>query len=288
MKGYFIYNKYLLNHKFNTLREYFFIESKRSNVELEFIDNSNAIQMFLNNRMEKKDFVLFWDKDIKLAKLFEQEGYLVMNNSRSIEICDDKAKTYIELYKHNINQPLTIISPLTYYTNINDDSEFIDCAINKLGFPMIVKECYGSFGEQVYLCNDKNNLNMIINQIGCKPFILQEFIKTSYGRDIRIEIIGGKVVAAVCRKNENNDFRANITNGAIASKYNPSKEQIDISIKACDVLNLDFAGVDILFGVDDKPILCEINSNAYPINVQNITGTNIVAEILNYIKNKIS
>ena len=286
MTGYFIYNKYLNNSKFQILRQAFEIESKAININLIFIDNYDAYFLLFENKLLKVDFVLFWDKDIKLAKLLENKGFKLFNNSKAISICDDKSKTYIELLNHNINQATTIISPLIYFGDLSNDSEFIDNAILKLGFPMIVKECYGSFGEQVYLSNNKDELILLLKKIGTKPFILQEFIKNSFGRDIRIEVIGNEITATVNRINKNNDFRANITNGAIAYNYVPNNEQIQMALDVCKIINLDFAGVDILFGDCDEPILCEVNSNAYPLNVQKVTGVNIVKKTLEYIKFK--
>ena len=57
------------------------------------------------------------------------------------------------------------------------------------------------------------------------------------------------------------DFRSNITLGGQMERYQPSKEQIDMAIKACKVVELDFGGVDLLFGEADAPIVCEVNSN---------------------------
>ena len=288
MKGCFIFNKFLMTDKFKSLEDIFFNEAKSIGIDLEFVSNSLALQMIFDNKFNNYDFILFWDKDIKLAKLLEDKGHIVINSSRAISLCDDKSKTYISLLNHNIKQPLTIISPMIYYGAIDSDMSFIDFSIEKLGLPMVVKECFGSFGEQVYLANNKDDLLSLIKKIGTKPFILQEFIKTSFGKDLRIEIIGGEVVATVFRQNENNDFRANITNGAKASKYKPNLKQIDMAINVCKILGLDFAGVDILFGENDEPILCEVNSNAYPLNVQKITGVNIVKKTLEHIKKKIS
>ena len=287
MKGYFIYNRFLNTEKFSNLRNAFSQEAKLLNIDIEFCDNSKSMQLLCDNKFPKNDFVLFWDKDIKLAKMLENEKHLVINNSAAIELCDDKSKTYICLYNNHIKQPVTIIAPLIFYGTVDIDTSFIDFSINKLGLPMIVKECFGSFGEQVYLVKDKDDLVRQIKKIGTKPFLLQEFVETSFGRDVRIEVIGNEVVASIYRVNKNDDFRANITNGAIAENYKPTDDQVAMALSACKVLNLDFAGVDILFGDNDEPILCEVNSNAYPLNVQKVTGVNIVNKTLVYIKNKV-
>ena len=287
MKGYFVFNKYLETDKFKCLKNAYSDEAKALGIDIEFISNSNALQLNYDNKLDIKDFILFWDKDVKLAKILEDRGHRVINSSNAISLCDDKSKTYIILLKNNIRQPMTIISPLIFYGTLDLDIEFINFSIVKLGFPMIVKECFGSFGEQVYLVNSKEELTSLIKNLGTKPFILQEFIKTSYGKDIRVEVVGNEVVATVFRQNDQNDFRANITNGANAIKYTPNSKQIDIALKACKCLGLDFGGVDILFGENDEPILCEVNSNAYPLNVQKITGVNIIKLTLEHIKNKV-
>ena len=282
MCGYFIYNRQLVSDKFIKLFDCFKEESKRLNIDLAFVDNVNANILFSDNKFEIKDFVIFWDKDVKLCKLLEDSGHKVFNNRISIEICDDKSKTYISLLNRNINQPTTIISPLIFNNSIVNNNDFIDYSVDKLSFPIVVKECFGSFGQQVYLAKDRKELAVILDKLGCKPFILQEFISTSFGKDIRVEVVGDEVVATVMRENKN-DFRANITNGGTAYNYNLNNKQKEMALKVTKILDLHFAGVDILFGENDEPILCEVNSNAYPINVQNITGVNIVSKILEYI-----
>ncbi len=286
MQGYFIYNRQLVSTKFLKLFDCFKNESEKLNIELTLIDNFEVLMKLNSDDFPVKDFVIFWDKDIKLAKMLEDAGHRLFNNSKSIEMCDDKSKTYITLFNKNINQPLTIVSPLIFSDSVASYDDFIEYSIERLKFPIVIKECFGSFGKQVYLANNKNELISIIKSINIKPFILQEFISTSFGKDIRIEVIGDEVVASVMRVNEN-DFRANITNGGKAYVYEPNDKQRDMALKVTKYLNLDFAGIDILFGKNDEPILCEVNSNAYPLNVQNIMGINIVSKTLEYILREI-
>ena len=115
-----------------------------------------------------------------------------------------------------------------------------------------------------------------------RPFILQKFIAGSAGRDIRIEVVGGKVAAAVRRENQN-DFRANVTNGGRMEPYTPSEEEEQTALTACESLGLTFGGVDILEG----GYLCEVNSNAHIINIMNCTGIDIAPMIFEEIKNQL-
>lgn len=280
MKGVLITNKYLLSEKFDVLKNGFLNASNDLNISLDYMDNFSAYDL-----VEKKlmyDFVLFYDKDIKLALLLENQGYRLFNKSSAIKICDDKFLTYIKL-KNIIRQPLTMQSPFLYYDDLSNDLDFIDKCENNFKYPMILKETSGSFGQQVYKINNKNELCRLIKNIGVKSFIVQEYIKETFGRDLRIQVVGNKVVAAIQRINKNGDFRANITNGGKAYLYNTNDLQNKMAIEALKLVGADFAGVDILFGENDEPILCEINSNAHIENISRICNINIYKEILKYI-----
>ena len=227
--------------------------------------------------MPECDFVLFWDKDSLTARLLERQGVPVFNSAESIELCDNKAKTYLALLG-SVPQPKTLIAPLSFFKA--DYSAFVDKSIEILGLPLVFKECFGSFGEQVFLCRSRQE---ILEHITEKPFILQEFMSSCEGRDIRIEVVGGKAVAAMRRVNQN-DFRANVTNGACAQAYSPSTSEKKLAEKACRVLGLTFGGVDIF----ENGVVCEVNSNAHIINLMNCTGTDTAPMIFEEIKKRIA
>ena len=253
---------------------------------MDVFNNIEIIDILSSNNFKKPDFVLFWDKDIKLAKYIENCGIRVFNSSYSIRICDDKSLTYLYLLDV-VRQPKTIFSPLIYYHSLADDDEFINLAVSKLKFPFIFKECFGSFGKQVYLINSKNELVEKIRNAGNFPFIMQEYIKESYGKDLRVYVVGDKIVGAIKRENINGDFRANIEIGGKAYKYDLNSEEKDMALKVAKHLKLDFCGVDILFGKDNTPILCEVNSNAYFLGMNNSLNIKVEDEIIKYIFNKI-
>ncbi len=123
--------------------------------------------------------------------------------------------------------------------------------------------------------------------IGAKPMLFQEFIHSSKGKDLRLQVVGSQVVAAMYRYSDNGDFRANITGGGKMKPYEPTQKQIDLAVESCKILGLDFAGVDILFGKDNEPIVCEVNSNAHFKNIYDCTGVNVADSILAYIIKRI-
>lgn len=271
MNGILLVNHFLKTEKYNTLHEHLINSAKNMGIELTLKTN---LELALED--VSCDFVLFWDKDINLARRLEKAGIRVFNSASAIEKCDDKARTYIELLGA-VPQPKTLIAPKTYFDA--DMSEFVEYAVDELGLPLVFKECFGSFGEQVYLCH---NADEIKAHITAKPFILQEFIASSAGSDARLEVVGGKVVEAVKRHNSN-DFRSNVTNGGSMEKYTPTDAEIATAIKACEVLGLNFGGVDIL----DNGMVCEVNSNAHIINIMNASGCDIAPLIFNEIMEQI-
>lgn len=293
MTGWLIVNGFLKSDKFDEIAQWLLDAAKRKSISMEIKGNGDVLVSMkgdielLNGRKQKPDFVLFWDKDIRLAEAFQMNNIPIFNNARAIELCDDKSKMHLMLGKAGILTPKTIIAPMTYgnigYTNL----EFLEKVIEQLRLPIIVKECFGSFGQQVYLCKNKNELEGLLLQKGGVPLIFQEFIQSSFGKDLRLQVVGKEVVACMYRYSENGDFRANITNGGKMELYSPSKEQISISLKCCEVLGLDFAGVDLLFGKQGEPIVCEVNSNGHFKNIYDCTNVNIADSILSYIEEKI-
>lgn len=271
MKGILAVNHFLNTNKYNELHTALCQSAEKEGIDLEIKTN-----LELSLQQAECDFVLFWDKDIDLARKMEKNGLPVFNRADAIEKCDSKARTYIELLGI-VPQPKTIIAPKTYFEV--DFSEFAKAAAEQLGLPLVFKECFGSFGEQVFLCNTVDD---ILSHISTRPFILQEFIKNSAGHDKRLEVVGGQVVAAMERSNEI-DFRANITNGGKMKPYTPSDDEIKLAVSACEKLGLDFGGVDLL----DGGIVCEVNSNAHIINIMKCTNIDIAKLIFKEIKQKL-
>lgn len=228
---------------------------------------------------EKPEFILFWDKDVLLASLLETLGFRVYNAAKSIEICDNKASTIKALLQKNIRMPKTFFSPLIFNESSRIPNRFWKNIINELGFPFVIKECYGSFGEQVYLIANREELFACLDSLKNKPFIIQEYIKSSRGRDVRIYTVNKKAVAAILRTNEV-DFRANFGANAKAVAYKPQDEFLQMAEEVARSLELDFGGIDILFGEQEEPIFCEANSNAHFRKLEDCTGIEIGDQII--------
>ncbi|MDQ0254667.1 RimK family alpha-L-glutamate ligase [Evansella vedderi] len=292
-KGWIIYNGNLTTEKFMYQINWLEQAGRDAGFEIVSIKNNELIVTIEDGKSvikgpygkEIPDFVFFWDKDLSLARHLEKVGLRLFNSSRTIEICDDKSLTSQILADHNIRMPKTVIAPMVY-SEICDFSMY-KYIVDELGFPLVIKEAYGSFGEQVYLVHNEVELIEKIKALKNKKYIIQEFIQSSYGRDIRLNVVGNKVVAAMQRKSES-DFRANITAGGKTYEYEPSEEEKKLAVRCSQLVGADFSGVDLLFGEDGKPVLCEINSNSHFKTIYDCTGIDVAEYMMRYIKEELS
>ncbi len=287
VKGWIVVNGFLYTNKFSELTRMFSTAAIRNKVYLEVKSNAELYTgMFeIDKEIKKPDFVLFWDKDVILARYLELSGIPVFNSSKAIEICDDKRKTYTALLEHRIPIPRTISAPMTYENIGYPQLDFLEPVEQALGFPVIVKEAFGSFGEQVYKADNHKKLVKIVQDLEKTPFLFQKYVATSCGQDVRVQVVGDKVVAAM-RRFSDKDFRANITYGGSKEDYEPDEKTCDLAVRACRAVGCDFGGVDLLF-TKKGFCVCEVNSNAHFKNLYDCTGVNTADYIMDYICEKV-
>ena len=304
-KALLIYNDFLHSGKFLTHYKWLKNAAETYDIKLELMGNSEFMCSYgtsfdkeLIETLGKYRFILFWDKDIRLGKKFtnicKKINIPIYNNIRAIADCDDKSATYEKIGQWNdchdtleqIKMIPTIVAPMTYENIGYTDMNFLDKVAEKFGFPLVIKECFGSFGMQVYMAHDMDELKKRVSDIGGKPMIFQKFIEKSSGFDVRLQVVGDEVAAAMYRYTDDGDFRANITHGGKMKSYEPDASEIKLATDTVKALGLDFAGVDLLFsnGADmPADMVCEVNSNAHFKNIFECTGVNVADEIMKYI-----
>ncbi len=288
MYGWLIVNGYFKSDKFEELFSLLLTAAKKQGITLEKVENSSVAADVLTGEIiapktRRPDFVLFWDKDIRLAMTLEACGIRLFNSAEAIRQCDDKSLTYLALAKAGIKQPRSFIAPFAFARSPRNNAEFFFRCAGELGYPMVIKECRGSFGAGVHLVSSDEETEALVRELGSSPCIVQEYIKESFGRDIRVSVVGKKAVASMLRQGREGDFRSNLTLGGHFAQIEPNEEQLSLAVRAVDALGLDFAGVDVLFGKDDEPIICEVNSNAHFKTTLDCTGVNMADLIIAHI-----
>ena len=211
--------------------------------------------------LQAGDYALFWDKDVRLARALEGMGVRLYNTAAAVAVCDDKAATHLELARRGVPMPRTLVAPMTYVNMDAQGDAFLRRGAETLGFPLVVKECFGSLGGQVYLARDRGQLCRLADTMGPKPFLLQQFVAASAGEDKRLYVVGGRVAAAMRRRSEM-DFRANIGNGGHGEACPPTAEEERLALECAAILGAEIAGVDLLQS-ETGPLVCEVNFTTF-------------------------
>ena len=228
------------------------------------------------------DFAVYLDKDKYFSEVLTTLGVKLFNNHNAVRVCDDKGRTYIALASNGIKVPKTILAPLCYVENQQIDERSAQQIASELGYPLIVKESYGSLGLGVYMAKNQAELLSLMHVLKLKPHLYQEYIGTKVGEDIRVILIGGRVVASMKRKNPN-DFRSNVYQGGLGEKVMLPKSYIETCEKVAKLLNLDYCGIDLLEDGTSVPVVCEVNSNAFFEGIEKATGVNVAKTYAEYI-----
>ncbi|QTD41564.1 RimK family alpha-L-glutamate ligase [Sporosarcina sp. Te-1] len=282
-----IYNGSLLSDKFKDQAVLVGEAAERAGIRAVLKKNYEVMIDLASPITARPDFVVFLDKDILLASYLKQNGIPVFNDPEVIETCDNKAKQYIKLAKAGIPMPATIIAPKVYPNFTIRQSGYYETVLEHLGLPLIIKEGHGSFGMKVYLIETEEDFYAKVEELRGIDYVFQQFIASSRGRDVRVNIVGGEIVAAMYRSSET-DFRANITNGGVASIIELTEEQKTIALQAAEAVGAEFAGVDLLFGENENPLVCEVNAAAHIRNIYNVTGINVADKMIEYIVGKLT
>ena len=284
MKGFIVMNGYPSADKF-------YRQSERIKTALENLGVQTDI--FLNGEIEgfltetataktalsKYDFCVYLDKDKYLSRILEGAGLRLFNSATAVELCDDKMVTYLSLQNAGVKIPKTISAPLCYTPNAQAKQTFLD-RVECLGYPLVAKKSYGSFGSGVKLIENRDELERTEQEWLYLPHFYQSFVGKK-GRDIRVVVIGGKAVAGMRRIACDGEFRSNIELGGRGVGIELPQEYAKQAEKVANHLRLDYCGVDLLEG--DEPIVCEVNSNAFFEGLELATGVRIAEKYAEYI-----
>jgi len=253
-----------------------------------FVDRDDRKSIIVSGQQRKlPDFVMprtgsgttYFIKAI--IRHMERLGVVMINGSESIDAVKDKLYSQQILGQSNLPVPKTML--VRHPINL----ELIE---KNLSYPIIVKTLSGSYGAGVFLVEDRKQFRQLMKMAELtKPsynIIVQEFIQDSYGKDLRVLVVNGKVVGCMMRQAVDGDFRANLTRGGEAIPY-----QIDENIEwlggeCARLLHLDIAGVDLLFN-NGSYTICEVNSAPGFEGMEKYTNKNIAVEMVNYVVKKI-
>ena len=212
-----------------------------------------------------------------LTRQFEALKVFCLNSSNAITQSRDKLYSLQLLLNHGVD------IPTTGFANSPLDTDDLIKMVG--GPPLIVKLLEGTQGKGVVLAETKKAAESVINAFKSLNvnILVQEFIKEANGKDLRLFIIDGKVVAAIQREALPGEFRANIHLGGTASIIKPTVEEKRIAIKAAKAMDLKVAGVDIIRS-SKGPLLLEVNSSPGLEGIEGATNKDIAGEMIKAIE----
>lgn len=198
---------------------------------------------------------------------FESFGIRVFNNSKVSQISNNKYLTYLKMSA--IGVPL-LKTQLLNKENLNNIEQF----------PVVIKPIGGKGGKDVYLCNDKYELNINANKIKDSDFIVQEF-SNNPGKDLRVYVIGNSIYKAVLRVSKDG-FISNYCLGNDAIIYNLNDNETKLVNKIIESDNFDYVGIDFLFH-NDELVLNEIEDSVGARMLYDKTDLNVARDLAKYI-----
>lgn len=260
-----IYNKDDAYRNQNYIKWYIDKFAKR-NVELNLVYDSDIDYDNL------PDFAIVRVINPLLTKRLEDMGIRCFNNYKVSYITNDKALCYKYANSNSIN-----IMP-TYY-NIDEIEDF----------PVVIKPKNSHGGDRVILCKSIDEINNVLPYYEDCNYVIQA-VASDVGKDVRVYVIGNKIVIAMLRQSLN-DFRSNFCLGGSAGVYNLSDEEIKIVKDVISLFDFDFVGIDFVFD-KGRIVFNEIEDVVGSRMVYSYTDMDIVDIYVEYIikemKNRVS
>ena len=187
----------------------------------------------------------------------------------------DKILSHLKLL-HN-----KVPTPVTYIASSPESGKGI---LQKMNYPIIMKLPSGTQGKGVMYADSFESASSMLDTLTTlrQPFLIQEYIETG-STDLRVIIIGDKVVAAMKRVGRKDDKRANIHAGGLGEPVIISEDVKRISLKAARALGCDICAVDILDSKHKGPLVIELNLSPGLQGISKATGIDVADKISSYL-----
>ena len=208
----------------------------------------------------------------------EQQGVHVLNPPRAVETAVDKYLTLVRLEAAGIPVPETWVG---------ENAEAALASFEDLGRDVVVKPLFGSEGRGLVRVGDRETAWRVVHaleRIGSVIY-LQRFLP-HHGSDLRIFVVGGRVIGAIRRHAPGGEWRTNVAQGGLAEKTEVQDLQAALAIRATAAIGAEFAGIDILRTEDGKDFVIEVNAVPGWKALAAATGIDVAREILAHVQKR--
>jgi ribosomal protein S6--L-glutamate ligase len=216
-----------------------------------------------------------------VVRQFEQMDVYTPNTAYGISNSRDKLRATQILSKHGIGMPAT--------TFVRDRADVIPAIERVGGAPVVIKLLEGTQGIGVILAPDIKVAEAIIETLQStkQNVLIQRFVKESKGRDIRALVVGDRVVAAMRRVAQGDEFRSNVHRGGSVEPVELDPAFEEAAVRSAQIMGLKVAGVDMLEG-NEGPQVMEVNSSPGLEGIETATKLDVAGAIIDYIDNQVA
>lgn len=211
-----------------------------------------------------------------VVRQFQEMDVFCANTAHGIINSRDKLRSLQILSRHHVGIPQT--------TFVRDKKDVIPAIARVGGAPVIIKLIEGTQGIGVLLAESNKAAESIVELLQSQKqnVLIQKFVAESKGKDIRAFVVGDRVVAAMRRVAQGQEFRSNVHRGGIAEAVDLPDEYKTTAVRAAQILGLRVAGVDMLEG-KDGPQIMEVNSSPGLEGIETATQLDVAGAVIDYI-----
>ena len=214
---------------------------------------------------------------LAIVRQLERMGCLVYNKAETIEMVRDKLHTHQVLAEKGITSPTTMLAKFPV------DDDMVNMIERTLGFPVVVKTLKGALGIGVFLIDSpkafKDQMDLIGQTSPDIQLIFQQFVEASKGRDLRLFVVDGELVASMERRAKEGDFKANYSGGGSVHEFHADREAIDLAVATAKALDIQIGGIDLLFLKGGGYTICEANTFPGFKGLEKASGVNVAEKI---------
>ena len=211
-----------------------------------------------------------------VVRQFQAMDVFCANTAHGIINSRDKLRSLQILSRHHIGIPRT--------TFVRDKKDVLPAIERVGGAPVVIKLIEGTQGIGVLLAETVSAAESIIELLQSQKqnVLIQKFVAESKGKDIRAFVVGDRVVAAMRRTAQGQEFRSNVHRGGIAEAVELDERYKETAVRASQILGLRVAGVDMLEG-QQGPQIMEVNSSPGLEGIETSTGMDVAGSVIDYI-----
>jgi ribosomal protein S6--L-glutamate ligase len=211
-----------------------------------------------------------------VVRQFQEMDVFCANTAHGITNSRDKLRSLQILSRHHVGIPRT--------TFVRDKKDVLPAIERVGGAPVVIKLIEGTQGIGVLLAESVAQATSIVELLQSQKqnVLIQKFVAESKGKDVRAFVVGDRVVAAMRRVAQGQEFRSNVHRGGIAEPIELDEQYRETAVRCAQILGLQVAGVDMLEG-EDGPQVMEVNSSPGLEGIETCTELDIAGAVIDYI-----